>query len=80
MIDQNELKVGDIFLSKKVNRPIIDTVIWFFQKIRKKPIKSPMVSHCSAYLGEGELIEAWAFGVRASRKEFSHELWKKYNV
>lgn len=80
MIDYDKLEVGDIFLSKKINRPIIDTVIWFFQKIRKKPVKSPMVSHSSAYLGEGEIIEAWAFGVRSSRKVFSHELWKEYNV
>lgn len=80
MIDYNELKVGDIFLSKKVDRPIIDALIWFFQKLRKKPTKAPMVSHSSAYLGEGEIIEAFAFGVRASRKVFSHELWSKYNV
>lgn len=80
MINRDKLEVGDIFLSKKVNRPIIDSLIWFFQKVRNKPVKSPMVSHSSAYLGEGEIIEAWAFGVRSSRKEFSHELFKKYNV
>ena len=80
MVDHSKLKVGDIFLTKKIDRPIIDALIWFFQKMRKKPTKAPVVSHSAAYLGEGEIIEAHAFGVRSSRKIFSHELWKKYNV
>ena len=80
MIDYDKLQIGDVFLTKKVDRPIIDALIWFFQKLRRKPVKSPMVSHSAAYLGEGEIIEAHAFGVRSSRKIFSHELFQKYNV
>ncbi|MCK5614449.1 hypothetical protein KAR91_71960 [Candidatus Pacearchaeota archaeon] len=80
MIDYSKLKIGDILLTKKINRPIIDKLIWFFQKIRKKPVKGPAVTHSVAYLGDHEMIEAWAFGIKATRKNLTQDFFKDYNV
>ena len=80
MIDYKKLHVGDILLTKKINRPIIDKLIWFFQKIRSKPVTSPAVTHCVAYLGRHEMIEAWAFGIKATRKNLKQDFFKNYNV
>jgi uncharacterized protein YycO len=80
MIDYRKVKVGDIFLTRKINRPIIDKLIWLFQKIRKKPVKAPPITHSAAYLGDHEMVEAWAFGIRTVRKNFKQDFFKDYDV
>lgn len=73
------LKCGDVLLTKKIGRPLIDDIIWFCSKVGRNTENIPMVSHIAIYLGDEEIFEAWQCGLRRSKDEF-RELFKKYNV
>ena len=71
---------GDLLLTKKMNRFLIDDMIWFFSKCGiAKEKQKPMISHAAVYIGNGEIVEQTWSGTRRSREEFGI-LFKDYNV
>lgn len=71
---------GDILLTKKMNRFLIDDMIWFFSKCgMAKEKQKPMISHAAVYIGDGEIVEQTWDGTRRSKEEYGI-LFRDYNV
>jgi hypothetical protein len=78
---------GDLLLTKKMNRFLIDDMIWFFSKCGiAKEKQKPMISHAAVYIGndknnsgQGEIVEQTWGGTRRSKEEFAI-LFRDYNV
>jgi len=74
------LKPGDLILTKKLHRPIVDDLIWSCSISGvPKELQNPKVSHVAIYIGNEEIIEQTWDGTRQSKEEYPI-LFKDYNV